>query len=47
MFPMHEPDACSVQLKQVSDHTGLGDDRDMIKPNPFEQLASLTKRQRK
>jgi uncharacterized protein len=47
MFPMHEPDVCSIKIEQSSEHNALGHDRDIIKPNPFEQLAALTKRQRK
>ncbi len=47
MFPMHEPDECSVQTEHPSENNALGLDRDTIKPNPFEQLASLTKRHRK
>lgn len=47
MFPMHEPDHCSVKLEQISDDSVLGVDRGNMQPNPFEQLAALTKRQPK
>lgn len=44
MFPMHIADDCSVKIQQSSSNSVLGLDRGNIKPNPFEQLASLTKR---
>lgn len=47
MFPMHDPDVCSVRLASARDDSVLGLDRGNIRPNPFEQLASLTRRPKK
>lgn len=41
MFPMHNEKECSVTLEPFRDDTELGSDHDKIRPNPFEQLASL------